>query len=117
MWLNGKLVFEQPIGHTGNFFDQYTVPVKLQAGPNLILIKSCQTPGPAEHPFLKNWQFGLRVCDATGAAVLAANRQPTPELDPLPTAASDDESSAEDEDSDESNQNEVSNDDDIKTTK
>lgn len=98
VWLNGELIFTQPIGHTGNFFDQYTVPVKLRAGPNLILIKSCQTPGPAEHPFLKNWQVGLRVCDPTGAAVLAANRQPTPTLDPLPGKAAADEP-AEDENS------------------
>ena len=24
------------------------------------------------------WEFQLRVCDATGAAILAKNRQPTP---------------------------------------
>lgn len=84
MWVNGAIVFSQPIGHTGNFFDQYTIPVKFKKGPNLILIKSCQWPGPVEHPFLKNWQFALRVCDATGNAILAINRPATPELDPLP---------------------------------
>ena len=84
LWLNGDLVFSQSIGHTGNFFDQYIVPVKLRKGPNLILVKSCQWAGAAEHPFLKNWQLSVRVTDATGNAVLATNRPPTPQLDPLP---------------------------------
>ena len=100
LWLNGKLVFDQPVGHTGNFFDQYTVPVRMRKGRNLIVVKSCQFAEEANHPFLKNWQFGVRVCNATGEAVLAKNRQPTPELDPLPqqAAAEVKESSNDDDD-------------------
>ncbi len=84
LWLNGELLLAQPVGHTGNFFDQYRVPATMQRGQNLLLIKSCQWAGEASHPFLKNWQIGVRVCDATGGAILAVNRPPTPELDPLP---------------------------------
>ncbi len=84
IWLNGELVFSQEIGHTGNFFDQYIVPVDLHKGPNLIVVKSCQTPGPVFHPFVNTWQFSVRVTDQTGNAILALNRPPTPELDALP---------------------------------
>jgi hypothetical protein len=82
LWLNGNLLMAQPIGHTGNSFDQYRVPARLVAGPNLIVVKSCQPAEEVDHPFLKNWQIGVRVCDSTGAAVLAQNRPPTPALDP-----------------------------------
>jgi hypothetical protein len=85
LWLNGELVFSQPVGHTGNFFDQYTVPVKLKKGPNLILVKSCQWPGPVYHPFVGNWQLSVRVTDETGNAILSMDRPETPELDPLPS--------------------------------
>ena len=85
VWLNGEPVFTQPIGHTGNFFDQYVVPVTLKKGPNLILVKSCQWAGEVYHPFVNAWQFCVRVTDSTGNAILAANRPPTPELDPLPS--------------------------------
>ena len=99
VWVNGDLVFSQAIGHTGNFFDQYIVPVDLKKGPNLILVKSCQWPGPVEHPFFRNWQLSVRVTDQTGDAILSTNRPPTPELDPLPgqrqPAESTDESGSE----------------------
>ncbi len=97
VWLNGELVFSQPIGHTGNFFDQYIVPVTFKDGPNLILVKSCQWAGPVYHPFVGNWQLGVRVTDATGNAILAVNRPPTPELDPLPSAATEDEAVSNDD--------------------
>ncbi len=84
LWLNGELLMAQPVGHTGNFFDQYRVPARLKQGKNVILIKSCQWAGEVMHPFMKNWQIGVRVSDTTGGAVLAVNRPPTPELDPLP---------------------------------
>ena len=102
LWLNGKLVFNQPVGHTGNFFDQYTVPVTLKKGPNLILVKSCQFAGPVYHPFVNTWQLSVRVTDETGNAILAVNRPPTPELDPLPSqgnAATKDDDSGDAKDS------------------
>ncbi len=81
VWVNGELVMAQPIGHTGNFFDQYTVPVKLRQGPNLILVKSVQIEPPMANPWFSAWQFCVRVSDETGAALLASDRPPTPEKD------------------------------------
>lgn len=77
IWLNGERVMAQPIGHTGNFFDQYTVPVKLRKGPNLILVKSVQVEPPAADPWYNAWQFCVRVCDETGTAILAPDRPAT----------------------------------------
>lgn len=68
-WLNGELIYSQPIGHTGNFFDQYRVPVKLKRGSNLLLIKSCQTEPLQDIDWFKVWQFAVRLSDSTGAAV------------------------------------------------
>lgn len=68
-WLNGELIYAQPIGHTGNFFDQYRVPVKLNQGSNVLLIKSCQTEPLQDIDWFKVWQFAVRVSDSTGAAI------------------------------------------------
>ncbi|MDA7978585.1 MAG: hypothetical protein MPJ50_07425 [Pirellulales bacterium] len=78
VWVNGELVMSQPIGHTGNSFDQYSVPVQFRQGKNLILVKSCQIERPASDPWFSAWQFCVRVTDKTGAAVLATDRKPTP---------------------------------------
>ncbi len=56
--------------------DQYRLPIQLQKGKNTILVKLCQDE--QEKPWTKEWQFQLRVSDATGAAILAQNRKPTP---------------------------------------
>lgn len=69
IWLNGELIQSQAIGHTGNFFDQYTLPVRLKAGKNLIVVKSCQVKAPQPLDFFDTWHFSVRVCDATGTAV------------------------------------------------
>lgn len=68
-WLNGELIIEQPIGHTGNFFDQYKVPVTLNEGTNLLLIKTCQTTPPQALDFFKIWHLGVRLSDETGAGL------------------------------------------------
>ena len=68
-WLNGELIYSQPIGHTGNFFDQYQVPVKLKQGANVLLIKSCQTEPLQDIDWFKVWQFAVRLTDSTGAAI------------------------------------------------
>jgi hypothetical protein len=34
----------------------------------------------------KEWEFQLRVCDATGTAILAKNRLPTPPKDNQPSS-------------------------------
>jgi hypothetical protein len=75
------MVMAQPVGHTGNFFDQYTVPVTLRKGANLIVVKSVQIEPPQADPWFSAWQFCVRVSDETGAAILATDRPPTPAVD------------------------------------
>ena len=79
VWLNGELLLAQPVGHTGNSFDQYVVPATLRRGNNWLLIKSCQVDlrGPGE--FYDVWHFSVRVCDSTGGAILSLDRGPTPQ--------------------------------------
>lgn len=72
LWLNGKLIDEHEVYHAGTKLDQYTQRVTLQPGKNLILLKICQNE--QKDDWAQNWQFQLRVCDATGTAILAANR-------------------------------------------
>ena len=63
--------------HRGMRIDQYRIPVQLEAGKNTILIKACQNEQTEE--WTVQWQFQMRVCDASGTAILAENRRPTPE--------------------------------------
>ncbi len=67
MWVNGELVFEREEYHRSTSMDQYRVPVKLQAGPNTILLKVCQNE--QDQPWAQRYQFQLRVCDNTGSGV------------------------------------------------
>lgn len=76
IWLNGELVFGRDEYHRGMRIDQYKLPVSLKKGKNRILVKLCQNEQQEE--WTVQWQFQLRVCDATGTALLAANRLPTP---------------------------------------
>ena len=77
IWLNGKLVFERDEYHRGMRIDQYTLPVQLAKGDNTLLIKLCQNE--QKESWTDQWQFQLRICDATGTALLAENRLPTPQ--------------------------------------
>ncbi|MEC9054482.1 MAG: hypothetical protein VX633_04205 [Verrucomicrobiota bacterium] len=72
IWLNGKLVFERDEYHRGQRIDQYKMPVELRKGTNSILLKLCQNE--QKQDWTVQWEFQLRVCDATGTAILAANR-------------------------------------------
>ena len=74
IWLNGKLLLAQPVGHTGNSFDQYKVRADLQPGKNLLVVKSCQVNLSGATEFYDNWHFCVRVCDSTGAAILSSDR-------------------------------------------
>jgi hypothetical protein len=69
LWLNGELLQSQPIGHTGNSFDQYLIPVTLKPGRNLILVKSCQNKPPMEMEFFDTWHINVRICDRSGTAI------------------------------------------------
>jgi len=77
IWLNGELVFAREEYRRGQRIDQYQLPVQLKAGKNTILVKACQNEQTEE--WTVQWEFQLRVCDSTGTAILASNRQPTPQ--------------------------------------
>ena len=72
IWLNGKLIASHEVYHTGVTIDQYIARGELKAGPNTILLKVCQNEQTDE--WAQKWQFQLRVCDATGTAILSRNR-------------------------------------------
>lgn len=77
IWHNGQLVFSRDEYHRGMRIDQYQLDINLTKGRNTFLVKLCQNE--QEQSWTKQWQFQLRVCDATGTAILASNRPPTPE--------------------------------------
>lgn len=76
IWLNGELVFGRDEYHRGMSLDQYILPVKLKAGRNEILVKACQNE--ETQTWTTEWMFQLRVCDASGTAILSADRAATP---------------------------------------
>jgi hypothetical protein len=71
LWVNGKLVFAHEEYHLLTQMDQYRTPVSLQAGTNKILLKICQNEQTED--WAQDWQFQVRVCDASGTAVLPLN--------------------------------------------
>lgn len=73
VWLNGELLFAREEYHRGMSLDQYRMRGKLKRGKNVILIKVCQNEQTEE--WAQRWQFQLRVCDATGTAVLSTDRR------------------------------------------
>lgn len=77
IWFNGELLFGRDEYHRGQRIDQYSLPVKLKQGKNTILVKACQNE--QEQDWTVQWEFQLRVCDATGTAILATDRKPSPE--------------------------------------
>jgi len=56
--------------------DQYQLPLELKKGSNTLLLKLCQDGQTKD--WTKQWQFQLRLCDATGTAILAVDRRQTP---------------------------------------
>ena len=68
LWVNGKLIFAHEEYHLLTQMDQYRTPVLLQAGTNRILLKICQNEQTED--WAQDWQFQVRVCDASGTAVL-----------------------------------------------
>lgn len=77
VWFNGELLFGRDEYHRGQRIDQYSLPVRLKKGKNTLLVKACQNE--QEQDWTVQWEFQIRVCDATGTAILAADRKPTPE--------------------------------------
>jgi hypothetical protein len=72
LWLNGQLVADNEIYHSGERFDQYRARGKLLEGKNTLLLKVCQNE--QTESWARFWKFKLRVCDAKGTAVLSTDR-------------------------------------------
>jgi hypothetical protein len=77
VWCNGQLLFARDEYHRGTQIDLYRMPVKLKKGANRILVKCCQNE--QTETWTVEWEFQMRICDATGTAILATDRKPTPE--------------------------------------
>lgn len=70
VWLNGELLFARDEYHRGAKLDQYKLPCQLKKGQNTLLVKCCQNEQTEQ--WTVEWEFQLRICDATGTAILAA---------------------------------------------
>lgn len=69
VWLNGEPLGGHKVYHSGARVDQYVFPGKLRPGKNLILLKILQNE--QTETWAQDWDFQLRVCDATGTAILS----------------------------------------------
>lgn len=67
VWLNGELLFSRDEYHRGAQMDQYKLKCHLKKGGNAILVKCCQNE--QTESWTVEWEFQLRVCDATGTAI------------------------------------------------
>jgi len=76
IWFNNELIFGRDEYHRGMKIDQYNLPIQLKKGKNTILIKLCQDH--QTQSWTVEWQAQVRICDATGTAILATDRLPTP---------------------------------------
>lgn len=70
VWLNGELLFSRDEYHRGAQMDQYKLKCHLKKGANAILVKCCQNE--QTESWTVEWEFQLRVCDATGTAIADA---------------------------------------------
>lgn len=67
VWVNGKFLFGRDEYHTGSEIDQFRLPVELQAGRNVLLVKCTQNE--QKEDWTKDWSFALRVTDAQGTPI------------------------------------------------
>jgi hypothetical protein len=73
LWLNGKRINDAEIYHSFTSLDQYIARGVLEPGENQILVKLCQNEQTED--WAGDWKFQLRVCDATGGAILSEDRK------------------------------------------
>ncbi len=66
VWLNGELIADNEVYHSGSAVDQYASPAKLRAGENTILVKIVQND--QTQPWTNVWGVQLRLTDALGGA-------------------------------------------------
>ncbi len=64
VFVNGKEVYGKDEYHHGHKMDQHRAEITLNKGKNEVLVKVCQND--RAQPWMKEWEFSLRVCDATG---------------------------------------------------
>src|SRR5262249_845462 len=68
VWVNGKKEFGFEEYRNGVRLDRHRFKARLKAGVNTVLVKVCQAPlDPSNKE--PNWEFLLRVCDATGKGI------------------------------------------------
>ncbi len=67
VWFNGKFLFGRDEYHRGVEIDQYRMPVTLEKGRNVILVKLCQNEQTED--WASEWEFQLRVTDALGTPI------------------------------------------------
>jgi hypothetical protein len=67
VFLNGEQVFAFEEYHHGARVDQYAARGKLKKGRNELLVKVCQNEQTED--WAQEWQFQLRICDASGGAI------------------------------------------------
>jgi hypothetical protein len=67
LWLNGQLIHEHRVYHSGSEMDQYVGRGTLKKGRNTILLKVLQNE--QKEDWAQGWSFQLRVCDSAGQAI------------------------------------------------
>jgi len=72
VWVNGKELTANQVYHASSAIDQYVGKTELKKGLNTIFLKICQNE--QTQAWAQDWSFQLRVCDATGKAILADGR-------------------------------------------
>jgi hypothetical protein len=72
VWVNGQLLTENHVYHTGTYMDQYIGKATLRRGKNVILLKIAQNE--QTESWAQRWQFQFRVCDQYGTAILSEDR-------------------------------------------
>ena len=70
VWANGRFLFGRDEYHRGYEIDQYRMPVELQAGRNVILVKCCQNEQTED--WTKEWEFQLRITDLSGTPIFSS---------------------------------------------
>lgn len=84
VWVNGEFIFGREEYHRGSSVDQYRMRAKLRQGKNQILLKICQNEQTED--WAQGWKYQLRVCDATGTAILSTTRPAPTQTAALSTA-------------------------------
>jgi hypothetical protein len=75
VWVNGRRAFGFEEYRNGVRLDRHRFKATLRAGVNTVLVKICQAPMDASNTE-PNWEFMLRIVDATGKGIKLENALP-----------------------------------------